>query len=69
LSAFASLWGTDKLLVSFDAVCAWRPWGRNPRLKPSFRKADGGWFHAVQCPDRDRFECVQGLVDILGTNA
>lgn len=69
VGAFASLWGTDELLVSFDAVCAWRPWGRDPRWKPSFREADGGWFHVDQCPDRDRFECVQGLVDVLGTSA
>ena len=68
-NVYASLWGTDKLLVSFDAISAWRPWARNPQWKPSFREADGGWFHVDQCPDRDAFECVQGLVDVLGSDA
>lgn len=69
VNVFASLWGTDELLVSFDAVCAWRPWSRDPRWKPCFREDDGGWFHVDQCPDRDRFEFAQGLVDVLGTDA
>lgn len=68
-NVYASLWGTDELLVSFDAVSAWRPWGRDLDWKPNFREKDGGWFHVDQCPDRNTFECVQGLVDILGTDA
>ncbi len=69
VSVFASLWGTDELLVSFDAMCAWRPWGTDPKWKPCFHEGDGGWFHVDQCPDRDAFECAQGLVNVLGTDA
>ena len=55
---FRQIWSTAELLVSFDAVCAWRPWGIDARWRPSFREADGGWFHCDQHPDRHTHACT-----------
>lgn len=58
---FAAVWNDDDLLVSFDAINAFRPWQVCPKWK-----TQGGWFHVDQnfrqAPDRC---CVQGLVSLF----
>lgn len=51
---FAKLWGTDELLVSFDAINV---------TFPGSTKA-GFWPHADQSPYREGLQCVQGLVSL-----
>jgi hypothetical protein len=61
--SFASVWDDDDLLVSFDGVSLWRPWGRNPAWRT---KQASSWFHIDQHPiGRPGFHCVQGLVNLL----
>ena len=56
--AFAAIWGTTQLLVSFDALCVWRSEGKHRPLT----------LHCDQNPNRTAsLDCVQGLVDLLGT--
>lgn len=61
--AFASIWGTDDLLASFDGMALWRPWHANP----AWRTGQGaGWLHVDQNPEtRPGFQCAQGLVSLL----
>lgn len=33
-SAFAAIWKTKDLIVSFDTFIAWRPWWKNKSWKP-----------------------------------
>lgn len=57
IDAFAKLFGTDDLIVSFDAVNVSFPNRRDlPELKP--------WAHQDQDPERPGFRCVQGLVNL-----
>lgn len=59
--AFAAVWGTDDLLVSFDGMCLWRPW----HIRPEW-KTRGGWLHVDQHPiGRPGMQCIQGLVNLL----
>ena len=58
--AFASIWGTDDLICSFDGSNAFRPWQRE-----SAWLTEGGWWHVDQNatrPHRSGRVCVQGLV-------
>ena len=64
--AFAQVWGSDDLLVSFDGVTIWRPWTYNP----AWRTNEGNsWLHIDQHPvGRPGKHCVQGLVNLLPTS-
>lgn len=59
--AFASIWGTNDLLVSFDAGNVFRPWKVNPLWL-----TDSNWWHVDQNsiigPERQGRVCVQGFV-------
>mmetsp|Transcript_5027 Transcript_5027/g.6388 ORF Transcript_5027/g.6388 Transcript_5027/m.6388 type:complete len:341 (-) Transcript_5027:328-1350(-) len=62
-SAFAAIWETDDLIVSFDGGNMFRPWKYNPSWLTT-----GGWFHVDQNhyrPHRQGKVCVQGLVTLL----
>lgn len=62
--AFSSIWGTEDLITSFDAICLFRPWKHDLSWKTK-----GGWFHVDQHPKfRLGFESVQGLVNLLPMN-
>ncbi|CAK9090541.1 unnamed protein product [Durusdinium trenchii] len=61
--AFAAVWSTNDLLVSFDGGNVFRPW----RFDPAWRTL-GGWYHCDQntrlgAASRGRC-CVQGLVTL-----
>lgn len=59
--AFANIWGTDDLIVSFDGANIFRPWHRSKNAE-ILEKTRGGWFHVDQGPQSRGFQCVQGLV-------
>jgi hypothetical protein len=64
--AFAAVWDTDDLLVSFDGMALWRPWARNEAWRTN---RGGTWLHIDQHPiTRPGFHCVQGLVSLLPTS-
>ena len=64
--AFAQIWETDDLLVSFDGVTIWRPWTHNPAWKTN---EGNSWLHIDQHPvGRPGKHCVQGLVNLLPTS-
>jgi ectoine hydroxylase-related dioxygenase (phytanoyl-CoA dioxygenase family) len=55
LAAFAELWGTDELLVSFDALNITFPNRKDkPRKEP--------WPHIDQSPLRKGLQCAQGVI-------
>jgi hypothetical protein len=63
--AFASVWGTDKLITSFDGANVFRPWSEH-----SDRKTRGGWYHVDQGKGKaGRKCCVQGLVTLTDATA
>ena len=66
-AAFAQVWDTDDLLVSFDGVTLWRPWNHNA----AWRTDEGNsWLHIDQHPiGRPGKHCIQGLVNLLPTSA
>lgn len=57
LDAFSKIWGTDELLVSFDALNVTLP-NREDKsaLKP--------WPHVDQSPLRRGLHCVQGIINL-----
>jgi hypothetical protein len=55
LNAFAKVWGTDELLVSFDSLNV-----TLPNLKPA-RKP---WPHIDQAPRKRGLHCVQGIINL-----
>jgi hypothetical protein len=56
IEAFAKLWGTDQLLVSFDGINFTLPSGNNlPQTQP--------WPHIDQSPLREGMQCVQGILN------
>eukprot|EP01065_Artemidia_motanka_P032134 TRINITY_DN39184_c0_g1_i1.p1 TRINITY_DN39184_c0_g1~~TRINITY_DN39184_c0_g1_i1.p1 ORF type:complete len:354 (+),score=84.01 TRINITY_DN39184_c0_g1_i1:65-1063(+) len=57
---FASIWGTDELITSFDGANIFLPWGKNKRLR-----TQGSWWHVDQGAKKRGFQCVQGLVTLL----
>jgi ectoine hydroxylase-related dioxygenase (phytanoyl-CoA dioxygenase family) len=57
LDAFAKIWGTDELLVSFDALNVTLP---NQVDKP----AQKPWPHVDQSPLRRGLHCVQGVINL-----
>jgi len=57
LDTFAKIWGTEDLLVSFDALNVTFPNRKDiPRL--------GGWEHVDQSPFRRGCHCVQGILNL-----
>ncbi|KGO67626.1 Phytanoyl-CoA dioxygenase [Penicillium italicum] len=57
VDAFAKIWGTDELLVSFDALNVTLP---NQKDKPA-RKP---WPHVDQSPFRRGLHCIQGIINL-----
>lgn len=57
LEAFAKIWGTDELLVSFDALNITLP---NRPDKPALKP----WPHVDQSPYRRGLHCVQGVINL-----
>lgn len=57
LDAFALIWGTDELLVSFDSLNITFP---NRKDKSPI----GAWEHVDQSPYRRGLHCVQGLINL-----
>ncbi|KAL1306883.1 hypothetical protein AAFC00_005530 [Neodothiora populina] len=57
LEAFAKVWGTDELLVSFDGFNFTLPTGTAlPQTQP--------WPHVDQSPKRKGMQCVQGIINL-----
>ncbi|CCH46764.1 hypothetical protein BN7_6363 [Wickerhamomyces ciferrii] len=54
---FAKLWGTNELLVSFDAINIAFP-TRDASIEPKF------WPHVDQSPFRTGLSCVQGIANL-----
>ncbi|KAJ5546466.1 hypothetical protein N7494_004051 [Penicillium frequentans] len=57
LEAFAKIWGTEELLVSFDALNITLP---NREEKPATKP----WPHVDQSPFRRGLHCVQGIINL-----
>lgn len=55
LEAFAEVWGTDELLVSFDALNV-----TLPNLKP----VRDPWPHVDQAPRKRGLHCLQGIINL-----
>ncbi|KAL2839808.1 hypothetical protein BJY01DRAFT_257566 [Aspergillus pseudoustus] len=56
LEPFAKLWGTDELLVSFDAVNITLPGRKDLKWSP--------WPHVDQSPTRKGLSCAQGIINL-----
>ncbi|KAJ5676158.1 hypothetical protein N7462_009055 [Penicillium macrosclerotiorum] len=56
LEAFSKIWGTEELLVSFDALNITLPDKTKPVQKP--------WPHVDQSPFRRGLHCVQGIINL-----
>ncbi|KXS20441.1 hypothetical protein M427DRAFT_94336 [Gonapodya prolifera JEL478] len=61
---FAELWGTDKLLVSFDGACFMQP----PEYFRNKWKRFSSWAHIDQPRDKSGLHCYQGLVTLYDAN-
>lgn len=60
-AAFAALWGTEQLLVSFDGVVIYRG--------QALTETDQYWWHVDQNPrSLPDFDCVQGLLQLTPTS-
>ncbi|KUJ09729.1 phytanoyl-CoA dioxygenase [Mollisia scopiformis] len=57
VDAFTHLWGTDELLVSFDALNITLPNRKDVPRKPA-------WEHIDQSPFRRGMHCVQGIINL-----
>ncbi|GAM40715.1 hypothetical protein TCE0_039r13277 [Talaromyces pinophilus] len=57
IDAFARIWGTDELIVSFDSLNI-----TFPNRKDVARK--GSWEHVDQSPLRRGMHCVQGIINL-----
>ncbi|XHF96671.1 hypothetical protein AWENTII_000291 [Aspergillus wentii] len=58
---FAQIWGTDKLLVSYDGLNLSLPETSRPKTDPIFAP----WSHVDQSPLRTNLQCVQGIMNLL----
>lgn len=57
IDAFAKLWGTEELLVSFDALNVTFPNRKDiPPKEP--------WEHVDQSPKRRGLHCLQGIIQL-----
>jgi len=60
-AAFEQVWATADLIVSMDAVIAWRPWHLNESWTP---RTEG--LHLDQNPfTKPKLECVQGMLLLI----
>jgi len=57
---FAELWGTERLVVSFDGAGMFRPYGLNRKWKPTKKN----WYHLDQAHQKRGLHCIQGLVTL-----
>lgn len=58
---YERVWGTDDLIVSMDAILAWRPWHQNKTWQPH---TEG--LHLDQNPfSKPHLDCVQGMLPLL----
>ena len=65
VKVFEQLWNDDNLLCSFDGINIQIP----PEVTNKYADPYGiEWHHMDQSTLRPEFECVQGFVDINGTN-
>ncbi|ORY27108.1 hypothetical protein BCR39DRAFT_560206 [Naematelia encephala] len=60
IDAFAQIWGTDELLVSFDAINASFPFPSD-----ELGQAAKPWPHVDQSPTRSSMHCIQGIINLL----
>jgi ectoine hydroxylase-related dioxygenase (phytanoyl-CoA dioxygenase family) len=59
--AFATIWGNDDLLVSYDGCGVFRP----PEINPKWR-TDGAWYHIDQnLYNRPGLHAIQGLLNFF----
>lgn len=59
-SAFSTIWGTDRLIVSMDSLLIWLPWWYNSSWKPvseGLHLDQNPFFKPDKC-------CVQGMVPL-----
>ena len=64
--AFASIWGDDDLLSSFDGMALWRPTDVDLEWEKTRGKS---WLHIDQHPiTRPGMHCVQGAVTLMPTS-
>lgn len=60
---FRSIWGTDELISSMDALVLWRPWRSKPAAVTEPWRTRSSWLHLDHnVGKRPRRECVQGLL-------
>ncbi len=57
-ATFAKLWGTDKLVSSFDGGAVMMP------FQPPMSVGDSSWHHIDLNPSRVGFHCAQGIVNL-----
>jgi ectoine hydroxylase-related dioxygenase (phytanoyl-CoA dioxygenase family) len=57
IDAFAKVWGTDKLLVSFDSLNVTFPGREDKPARPP-------WPHVDQSPYKKGLHCIQGIVNL-----
>jgi ectoine hydroxylase-related dioxygenase (phytanoyl-CoA dioxygenase family) len=63
--AFASIWGTSKLLTSFDGCGVFRPWHYNESWK-----SKASWWHVDQNMQKKPNRCcIQGLISLKDADA
>ena len=58
IDIFEKIWDTDKLLVSFDAICIMKP----PEISGHYRNTS--WLHTDQSSTKKGRHCIQGLVNL-----
>jgi len=58
--AFASIWGTDALVSSFDGASVFRPYG----IDKSWKLKKQHWYHVDQAHSKRGLRCIQGLVTL-----
>merc|ERR1711959_517773 len=60
-AAFERVWESDELIVSMDAVLAWRPWQLDEAWRP---RTEG--LHIDQNPfSKPGLDCVQGMMPLI----
>jgi len=65
-ACFSSIWDTNDLLVSMDAVLVWRPWWSGNEKAQRICKPVTEGLHLDQNPfGKPYFDCVQGMVPLL----
>jgi ectoine hydroxylase-related dioxygenase (phytanoyl-CoA dioxygenase family) len=60
IGAFSKIWGTDKLIVSFDGFGIMRP----PELTKKDYNSRGSWYHFDQAFTKREKCCIQGFVNL-----